>query len=243
MGNTLKKIFAVSVLSASLPYGALFAADEKWECPVKKGAYVGEICKCLEARQPGGAGAKSITDYVCAEGIMGDQDVAYRVILDLEFKKTDKEAEGKLKEMQARTGKDFVKMDTDVANWFDTTSPDSEFNKKYSKTCADLSDPKNVMRQTVESLSGGVSTDGSTSIFAGNQDSCDKLVSKKLAGYKDAARLFEAQNVADSFKSDKKDFVDQLKDIYRNFLMKWMVYIGELSRIKDKWNEKTPNVN
>ncbi|MDQ1344163.1 MAG: hypothetical protein QG650_883 [Patescibacteria group bacterium] len=30
--------------------------------------------------------------------------------------------------------------------------------------------------------------------------------------------------------------------MYRNFLMKWTVYIGELSRIKDKWNEKTPTV-
>lgn len=173
---------------------------------------------------------------------MGDQDVAYRVILDLEFKKTDKEAEGKLKEMQARTGKDFVKMDQDTANWFDTTSEDSEFYKKYSKTCADLSDPKNPLRQTVESFSGGVSTDGSTAFFAGNQASCDSLTERKLAGYRAASRIFTAQNVADSYKSDKKDFVDQLKDLYRNFLMKWMVYVGELSRIKDKWNEKTPTV-
>lgn len=173
---------------------------------------------------------------------MGDQDVAYRVILDLEFKKTDKEAEGRLKQMQAATGNNFVSMETDVTNWFDTTSADSEFNQKYMKTCSDLSDPKSVLRQTVESMSG-VTTDGSTSFFAGNQEKCGSLVKTKLAGYKSAARLFAQQNVADSYKSDKKDFIDKLKDIYRNFLMKWMVYIGELSRIKSKWNEKTPNVN
>ena len=89
---------------------------------------------------------------------------------------------------------------------------------------------------------GSVSTDGSTSFFAGNKEKCDSLVKTKLAGYKAAGRLFAQQNVADSFKSDKQDFIDQLKDVYRNFLMKWMVYIGELSRIKSKWNEKTPNV-
>lgn len=243
MERTLRKILAVSLAAAFLPYGAAFSADEEeWTCPVTKGAYVGQICDCLKARQPGGAGAKSITDYVCPEPIMGDADVAYRVILDLEFKKTDKEAEGKLKQMQAATGNDFVKMDTDITNWFDTTSADSEFHQKYSKTCADLSDPKSVLRQTVESMSG-VTSDGSTSFFAGNQERCDSLTKTKLAGYKSAARLFAQQNVADSYKSDKKDFIDQLKDIYRNFLMKWMVYIGELSRIKSKWNEKTPTVN
>ncbi|MDQ1344162.1 MAG: hypothetical protein QG650_882 [Patescibacteria group bacterium] len=83
---------------------------------------------------------------------MGDQDAAYRVVLDLEFKEIDKKAEAKLKEMQARTGKDFVSMDQDTANWFDTTSTDSEFYKQYSKVCADLSDPKNPLRQTVESF-------------------------------------------------------------------------------------------
>lgn len=75
---------------------------------------------------------------------MGDQDVAYRVVLDLEFKKTDKEAEARLRQMQATTGKDFVKMDTDITNWFDFTTGTSEFHQKYSKTCADLSDPKSV---------------------------------------------------------------------------------------------------
>lgn len=84
---------------------------------------------------------------------MAEQDVAYRVILDLEFKKIDKEAEAKLKEMQARTGKDFVKMDTDISNWFDSTSADAEFPTKYSATCEDLSDPTSVLGQAVESLS------------------------------------------------------------------------------------------
>ncbi len=144
--------------------------------------------------------------------------------------------------MQARTGKDFVAMDIDIANWFDSTSEDAVFHKKYSQTCADLGDSSSVLGQAVASL-GAVSADGSTAIFSGNRESCDSLVTRKLSAYKSAARIFAAQNVADSYKSDKKDFIDQLKDVYRNFLMKWMVYIGELSRIKSKFNEKTPIVN
>lgn len=183
MERTLRKILAASLAVVSLPYGSVFSAEDEaaeWKCPATKGAYVGQICDCLKARQPGGAGAKSITEYLCPEASMGDADVAYRVILDLEFKKTDKEAEGKLKEMQAATGKDFVKMDTDITNWFDSTSADSEFHQKYSKTCADLSDPKSVLRQSIDSMES-VTTDGSTSFFIGNQEKCDSLTKTKLA--------------------------------------------------------------
>lgn len=237
----ISSLVALSVLVATPFAGGAAFAEETWTCPAK-GAYSAQICQCLEARRPGGAGAKSITEFVCPEPVLGDQDVAYRVILDLEFRKADKEAEAKLKEMQARTGKDFVAMDTDIANWFDSTSEDAVFHKKYSQTCLDLGDPSSVLGQAVASL-GSVSTDGSTPAFSGNRESCDSLVTRKLSAYKSAARIFAAQNVAESYKSDKKDFIDQLKDIYRNFLMKWMVYIGELSRIKSKWNEKTPIVN
>ena len=152
MQGIVRKILAVFALAAHFSNMAVFAEEEAWECPAKTGAHVGKICQCLEVRRPGGAGAKSITDFVCPETTMGDQDVAYRVVLDLEFKEIDKKAEAKLKEMQARTGKDFVDMDQDTANWFVTTSTDSEFYKQYSKTCADLSDPKNPLRQTVESF-------------------------------------------------------------------------------------------
>lgn len=144
-------VLMLSVLiSAMLAEGGVFA-EETWMCPAK-GAYSGQICQCLEARRPGGAGAKSITDFVCPEPVLGEQDVAYRVILDIEFRKIDKEAEAKLKEMQARTGKDFVQMDTDIANWFDSTSEDAIFHKKYSETCANLGDPTNIFGQAVSSL-------------------------------------------------------------------------------------------
>jgi hypothetical protein len=176
---------------------------------------------------------------------LADQDVAYQVILDLEFQKIDKDADGRLRQMQARTGKDFVEMDREVTNWFDTTSEKSEFYERYSKVCSDLSDSKNVLRQTVEAFGSGesVSTDSQTVQFSGNSAWCDSLVVGKLSAYKGAARIFVQNNVVKSYKEDKRDFVGRLKKEYENFLMKWMVYLGELSRIKDKWINKTPRHN
>jgi hypothetical protein len=55
---------------------------------VANAGYEGQIAACLEARKKGQA--KTIQDYVCPEGIIGDQDVAYQVVLDLEFKKSIK---------------------------------------------------------------------------------------------------------------------------------------------------------
>lgn len=40
MERTLRKILAVSLIAAFLPYGSVFSADEEWKCPVTKGAYV-----------------------------------------------------------------------------------------------------------------------------------------------------------------------------------------------------------
>ncbi len=211
--------------------------------PLASAGYEGQIRACLEAREQGRA--KTIKEYVCPDGVMGDQDVAYQVVLDSEFRKIDRDAERRLKDMQSRMGKDFVDMDKDVSNWFDSTSKDSEFSDRYEKVCGDLSDPKNVLRQTVDAFAeeGGVTTDSQTVRFAANPAWCDALVKRKLAAYRHTARLFAEQNVYESYDRDKKDLVNRLKDEYRNFLMKWMIYIGETSRIKDKWNVKTPRHN
>lgn len=56
MDPSFRKFLATLALCASFPNPAAFAADgEKWECPAKEGAYVGQVCQCLEARRPGGA--------------------------------------------------------------------------------------------------------------------------------------------------------------------------------------------
>jgi hypothetical protein len=96
--------------------------------------------------------------------------------------------------MQSQMGKDFVTMDNEIVNAFDTTSEKSEFPNRYGAICSDLNDPKSVLRQTVDAFDasklGSVTTDSATSSFAGNRKWCDALTANKLAAYKSASRLF-----------------------------------------------------
>jgi hypothetical protein len=95
----LLKFFAMATASlAILLFGGFFvfliAADNS-------GEYRQKIDACLKARSAEGAGAKSITDYVCPEGLVVSQfDVAYQVVLDLEFQKLDKEIKKELQNYQ-----------------------------------------------------------------------------------------------------------------------------------------------
>ena len=59
--------------------------------------YQKKIEACIAARLPSGAGPKSITDYICPEGqVVASHDVAYQVVLDLEFRKIDQEIQKEL---------------------------------------------------------------------------------------------------------------------------------------------------
>lgn len=93
----LLKFLGMGILSVMiLLFGGFFAflmADDN------SAEYKQKIDACIAARMPDGAGPKSITDYVCPEGLTAaPHDVAYQVVLDLEFRKMDKELK---KELQA----------------------------------------------------------------------------------------------------------------------------------------------
>ena len=63
--------------------------------------YKQKIDACIAARLPNGAGPKSITDYICPEGqVAAPHDVAYQVVLDLEFRKIDQEIKKELLALQ-----------------------------------------------------------------------------------------------------------------------------------------------
>jgi hypothetical protein len=64
-----------------------------------------------------------------------------------------------------------------------------------------------------------------------------------MTAYRDMARLIGTQNTVQSYIADKDVFVDKLNQNYESFLMQWTIYVGELSRIKSKWNLKTKTQN
>ncbi len=130
-------------------------------------------------------------------------------------------------------------MSTKIKNWFDLTSPSPTYFKRYLKVCSDLETAGNPLRETIASFSGGVTTDGATPVFLQGGNQCQGLAQTKMNAYRDIALLIATSNVVTSYSNDTASFTTKLKDQYENFLTEWMIYIGELARIKDKWPSKT----
>ncbi len=131
-------------------------------------------------------------------------------------------------------------MNDQLVKWFDETGPDAEksFSTKYRKICQDVQAEGNPIAEVVKAYSG-TTTEGQISEFLYGPSSCNALVSTKMAAFRQIGYLIGVKNTAQSFIEDKEKFADDLNDEYKNFLMQWTIYVGELSRIKSKWNIKT----
>ena len=100
---------------------------------------------------------------------MTNFDVAYQVVLDLEFKKIDKEVYKALKDYQDKPTKDVLGVSHQLTDWFDETGPNSKsgFTAKYRKICTNL-ETGNPLFEAIKSSKAfplGVNTDGQTSQF------------------------------------------------------------------------------
>lgn len=131
-------------------------------------------------------------------------------------------------------------MNDQLVKWFDETGPDAEngFATKYRKICQDLQTDGNPVAEIVKAYSG-TTTEGQIGEFLYGPNSCNALVSVKMAAYRQIAYLIGLKNTNQAFIEDKEKFTDKLNDEYQNFLMQWTIYVGELSRITSKWNIKT----
>ncbi len=208
------------------------------------GKYKADIEACIAARANGTA--KSITAYICPEGkVANNFDVGYQVVLDQEFKKLDKEVISQLRDYQGQRTRQPIDVNKKLVNWFDETWPNAKdgFPMKYTDICSNLSTEWNPLREVVLSFSGGVSTDGNAGQFLFGASSCEALVKQKMSAYRTMGELIGTRNTVQSYTDDKDIFVDTLNENYQNFLMQWTIYIGELARIKSKWNIKTRTQN
>lgn len=84
-----------------------------------------------------------------------------------------------------------------------------------------------------------MTTDGGVPQFLFGSKSCNALVDQKSSAYRDIGYLVGVKNMSDTAVEDKEEFVDKLNENYEKFLFQWTTYIGELARIKSKWNIKT----
>ncbi len=106
------------------------------------------------------------------------------------------------------------------------------------KICQDIQADNNPIAAVVKAYSG-VTTEGNIGEFMYGSKSCQNLVDTKMSAYREIGYLIGVKNTAQTYIEDKEKFIDKLNDEYQNFLMQWTIYIGELSRIKSKWNIKT----
>ena len=131
-----------------------------------------------------------------------------------------------------------------LVEWFDMTGPKAQdsYPAKYLAVCQDLTNPDNPLAKTIRSL-GGATTDSAAGEFLYGGTACPRLVESKMAAYRDMGYLIGLKGATESYKDDKEKFIDSLNTEYQNFIMQWTIYIGELSRIKSKWNIKTKTQN
>jgi hypothetical protein len=101
-------------------------------------SYVGEIDRCLKARDitNGGAGAKSIEEYVCpVTASLSLQQVVFQVIMSLEFKKLDDEVKQDLQTIYNGSNKDIGQLATNIRDLFDISKSTSKYPAKYTAIC------------------------------------------------------------------------------------------------------------
>lgn len=153
--------------------------------------YKQKIDACVKARMPDGAGAKSITDYVCPEGLVeSEHDVAYQVVLDLAFQKIDKDLKKALQDYQGTETRKSTDVNNQLVTWFDETAPGAEnsFTTKYRDICHNLESDDNPVGAVVKSYSGS-DISGQTPEFLYGPNSCSALVDTKIAAYRQIGYL------------------------------------------------------
>jgi hypothetical protein len=94
--------------------------------------HTSNIDKCTQAREKGKA--KSIEDFVCPVGSFSLQQIAFQVIMSIEFKKLDAEIKKKLAEIYAGSNKDIGQLATNIGVLFDERNPES-YPSRYKKIC------------------------------------------------------------------------------------------------------------
>lgn len=106
----LGAFIAAAIISATLP---IFAAESTGS------KYTSEIDRCIKANAEGKA--KTIEEYVCPVGTLKPQQIAFQVIMSIEFKKIDDAVKKDLEGIYSNTNKDIGQLATNVGDLFDST--------------------------------------------------------------------------------------------------------------------------
>lgn len=171
------------------------------------------------------------------------EQTIYQAILDGLFSETDLEVENYLKII---SNKNYtVELGNELSDNFNSSGNSGSFYNKYKRIC----DWK-VVEYSAEFVqkfgSWYLSTHNNIKDFIKNDKSsskCFALLNTKVKAYEDVAFAMLKRNKVDAYSTDKKTFLDKVKDNYEKLLLKFDRYTGELWLVNDKWNPNKDTKN
>jgi len=194
--------------------------------------YRSQIDQCIDARN--NWTSKSIEDFVCVN--WNDDKIWYQVILDMEFKKVDKEMDTYLELLENQKNMYFGQWATkNYIDWVnDIYTKWDEFAKKYKDIC-------NIsIVQKEASCWVNESTSNQESLAASwiNWTLCEKLINTKIWIFNDVAFSILMLNREQISADDKKTYDQWQRSNYDNLLNIMMINLWYIERIWQKWPSK-----
>lgn len=160
----------------------------------------------------------------------------YQVMLDLLLSETDSDVENYLK--STNTKEYSVELNKEISDNFRISDNQNSFFNRYKDICE-----KKVVEYSMdfvqENWSGTLTTTNWIQDFLKDNNyswRCFALINNKLKAYEDIGYAVLKRNKVDSFSTNKKTFMDKIKDNYEKLLAKIDIYIWQFSRVNDKWN-------
>ena len=229
--STLLVFLLIVVQTISISY---------WEGECK---YTSEWEQCIEENRGGNPWSiEPENDFLCVSS-QSSEEIIYNIILDKQFTTIDTKAAEYLDVLE--TNKDYyfwpnrqapflVAID-DIQRYFGI---DGIFYNQYYKAC-NWANPEGIMQESVSCL--GWVTSISVSKWFFSNSLCMSLAEKKLKLYKQTAyNILELNKQA--VRSDyKKTYVQEQRGFYNVVVDLFMVNLGYLLRLSQKWASKTKN--
>ena len=177
---------------------------------------------------------KNIEDFVCIT--WNYEQIAYQVVLDLEFKKIDEQMDKFIEDLEINKNVYFWKdKQKTYIDWIEDIHTQNElFKKEYFNICNNIIKWKVIQCMDDEKIS----ITNSKEYFLEEWTSCRMLLDKKLEIFDDVAFAVLMLN-KEQIKADEKKIYDQWqRRNYDRLLDVMMINIWYLERIWQKWPSK-----
>ena len=231
--NILNKFLLITLFGL---FSFYFYVNAEWNtCE-----YRSQIDECIAAQETWKQ--KSIEDFVCTN--WNDAKVMYQVILDMEFKKLDKQMDQYLDNLEKVKNRYFwIWATKNYIDWInDVNDKAEEFRQKYKELCSNIILQKAISCSSDIKENRSVPNKEAIKYFNSKTDgTCWNLVDTKIFIFTDVAFNILMLNKL-QIKADEKKTYDQTQRWnYDHLLDIMMINLWYIERIWQKWPSKLLN--